>query len=80
MLKLKLKRKKLMSEKIPLQFPNNKSPLGKVICKNCECKVFIPAVELEVKPDPKGIIGQYGLEVMQVFMCTKCGEVWNGPK
>lgn len=63
-----------------LEFPSSKSPVGDVICTHCEKDEFMPAVKLSVVPDPKGIIGQYGLQVIQIFKCINCGKTWQGPK
>lgn len=67
-----------------VQFPANepipKTFYGEVICSGCGCSNFQPTVKLETCPDPKGIIGQVHLKVMQVFTCTKCGVIWTGPK
>ena len=59
---------------------SNKPSYGQVICSSCEKDVFIPAVKLKTAPDPKGIIGQTSLSVMQVFICSNCGTIWEGPK
>jgi len=70
-----------MTKTNAIEFPKaNKTMHGPVICSKCEKDIFIPAVKLNIVPDPKGIIGQAGLEVMQVFVCMDCGTVWQGPK
>ena len=70
-----------MINEVPLNIPNKHKPqYGEVICSKCEKTVFIPAVRLKTAPDPKGIIGQTSLAVMQVFVCMECGTIWEGPK